>query len=73
MTQWLRVGLVFCVSLFSAVVLLAASQPSGAVSVVLPEGNPQAGRQAFVDLKCTVGWKGMPGCVRRWPRARGRI
>ena len=38
---------------------------SGLVRMVLPEGDPAAGQQAFVDLKCTVchtvsGVRGLP-------------
>ena len=34
--------------------LVATPSQYDAVSVVLPAGDPQAGRRAFVDLKCTV-------------------
>jgi hypothetical protein len=48
-----------CVALFVVAIAAACNQPprdagSQAVTVTLPVGDVQAGRQAFVDLKCTA-------------------
>ena len=48
-----------CVALFVVAVCAACNQPprdvgSQAVTVTLPAGDVTAGRQAFVDLKCTA-------------------
>lgn len=54
MKHLLRVASSISAVLLGAVVLCAAPQQYEAVNVVLPQGDPQAGRRAFIDLKCAV-------------------
>lgn len=65
MKHFLRVASSVSVILLGAVVLYAAPQQYDSVNVTLPQGDPQAGRRAFIDLKCTVchhvaGESGLP-------------
>lgn len=54
MTHLFRAASALSAALVGAVVLFATPSQYDAVSVVLPAGDPQTGRQAFIELKCTV-------------------
>jgi mono/diheme cytochrome c family protein len=49
---WALVGLLLLTLIAAAPSLVNAQYDTA--TVVLPAGDPQAGRQAFVDLRCTV-------------------
>jgi mono/diheme cytochrome c family protein len=54
MTYRLRAAAVFSAALIGAGALFAAPAQYEAASVVLPAGDPRTGRQAFIQLRCTV-------------------
>jgi mono/diheme cytochrome c family protein len=54
MNKLLRAASIISAILFAVVGFCAAAPQYDTVDVVLPAGVPQAGRQAFMDLKCTV-------------------
>ena len=54
MTHLFSAASVLSAALVSSAVFFATPPQYDAVTVVLPAGDPQSGRQAFIDLRCTV-------------------